>query len=180
MSKSFSVRKLCFAAMLLALGLILPQAFHMVGGQAVSSILLPMHIPVLICGLLLGGSYGAAVGCLTPLLSCVLLGMPPVAILPFMVAELMVYGWISGLLGKRIPLYPALIAAQVAGRIAYAIALFIGGTLLGMPCAAPVSVIASAASGLPGLVIQWVFVPVLVKLLRRTLPETGEVCVTTR
>lgn len=89
MSKSFSVRKLCFAAMLLALGLILPQAFHMVGGQAVSSILLPMHIPVLICGLLLGGSYGAAVGCLTPLLSCVLLGMPPVAILPFMVAELM-------------------------------------------------------------------------------------------
>lgn len=169
-SKHFSVRSLCFAAMLLALGLILPQMFHMVGGRVGSSVLLPMHIPVLICGLLLGGSWGAIVGVFTPLLSSLIFAMPPVAILPFMMAELFAYGLSAGIFGRRMSLYPALFLAQLVGRIVYAFALFVGGTILGMSCAAPLSVIGSAVSGLPGLILQWILVPLLVKLLRRALP----------
>ena len=164
-------RRLCAAALLVAIGLLLPQVFHMIGGQPVGSVFSPMHLPVLMCGLLLGPCWGCAVGLLTPLLSSLLFSMPPLAIMPFMVCELAVYGLVGGLLNKRLPLYPALIGAQIAGRAAYALALFVGGTLLGLPCAAPVSVLASAATGLPGIILQLVLIPLLVTLVRRAVPR---------
>lgn len=171
MSKhTFSVRKLCAAAMLLALGLLLPQVFHLVGGRPVASVFSPMHLPVLLCGLLLGPFYGGAVGFLTPLLSSITTGMPPAAILPFMLCELTAYGLVAGLLSRRFALYPSLIGAQLAGRVVYAAALFAGGTLFGMECAAPASVIASAVTGLPGTALQLALAPVLTRLLARALP----------
>lgn len=166
MNNRISLQKMCAAALLLACGLILPQVFHLFGGRAAGSVFSPMHIPVLLCGLLLGGGWGTAVGALTPLLSSLMLGMPPFALLPFMLCELAAYGLVSGLLGKRLPLYPALLGAQVAGRIVYACALFVGGTVFGLACAAPVSVLTSVATGLPGLILQWIFVPAAVRLLR--------------
>ena len=47
--KRSSTRRLVMAALCVALGVVLPMAFHSVprGG----SIFLPMHIPVLLCGL---------------------------------------------------------------------------------------------------------------------------------
>lgn len=168
--KHNSIHRLCTAALLVALGLILPQAFHMLGGRATGSVFSPMHLPVLVCGLLLGPAYGAAVGALTPLLSALLLGMPPMAILPFMLVELTVYGAVSGALCKKLPLYPALIGAQIAGRAVYSLALFIGGTLLGMDCAAPASVLTSVVTGLPGIAMQLILAPAIVLLLRRAVP----------
>ena len=54
--KENQVKKLVMAAMCVALGIVLPMAFHTI--QNAGSIFLPMHIPVLICGLLLyGESY---------------------------------------------------------------------------------------------------------------------------
>ena len=169
-----NTRRLCAAALLLAIGLLLPQIFHMIGGQAAGSVFSPMHLPVLVCGLLLGPFWGCGVGLLTPLLSSLLLSMPPMALMPFMVCELAVYGLTGGLLTRRLPLYPALIAAQIAGRAAYALALFVGGTLLGLPCAAPVSVLTSVITGLPGIVLQLVLVPLVVTLVRRAVPRLVE------
>lgn len=166
----FSTRRLCAAAMLLALGLLLPQIFHMVGGRPAASVFSPMHLPVLICGLLLGPLYGAAVGLLTPILSALLTGMPPAAILPFMVCELTVYGLTAGALSRRFPLYPALLGAQITGRLVYALALFAGGALFGMDCAAPASVITSVVTGLPGILLQLALAPVLTRALARALP----------
>ena len=48
--KENQVKKLVMAAMCVALGIVLPMAFHTI--QNAGSIFLPMHIPVLICGLL--------------------------------------------------------------------------------------------------------------------------------
>ena len=95
-------------------------------------------------GLLLGPAYGAAVGVLSPLLSALLTGMPPLTRLPFMVLELLVYGLVSGLCAKKLFIrlaayrklgpwlrdYASLLAAQTAGLLAYAISLLIAGNLL--------------------------------------------------
>lgn len=172
MTNKFSTRRLCTAALLVAVGLILPQVFHMVGGKAVGSVFSPMHLPVLVSGLLLGPALGAAVGFLTPLLSALATGMPPMAILPFMLCELTAYGAVSGVLARRFPLYPSLIGAQVAGRVVYAAALFVGGTMFGMQCAAPASVLTSIVTGLPGIVLQLALAPAVVLLLRKALPES--------
>lgn len=68
------VKKVTLSGMLFAIGLILPFFIGQI--PAVGKMLLPMHIPVLICGLILGWQYGFAVGFLLPLVRSVLFGMP--------------------------------------------------------------------------------------------------------
>ena len=92
--KENQVKKLVMAAMCVALGIVLPMAFHTI--QNAGSIFLPMHIPVLICGLLCGWQYGLICGILAPVLSSLFTGMPPAAILPAMLCELAVYGFDYG------------------------------------------------------------------------------------
>ena len=57
-------KKLVSCALCIALGVLLPMAFHVIPNAG--SIFLPMHIPVLICGLFCGWPYGLACGILTP------------------------------------------------------------------------------------------------------------------
>ncbi|MEZ4509866.1 MAG: ECF transporter S component [Eubacteriales bacterium] len=121
-----NTKRLIFAALCVALGVVLPIAFHSIANAG--SILLPMHIPVLLCGLVCGWPFGAACGVLTPLLSSLFTGMPPVAMLPSMLAELAVYGLVSGLLMQKIKtgkilvdVYLSLIAAMPAGRFVFGI-----------------------------------------------------------
>ena len=54
--KNQNTKKLAYAALFLALCLVLP----MLTGQIpqIGSMLLPMHIPVLLCGLVCGWQYG--------------------------------------------------------------------------------------------------------------------------
>ena len=83
-------RKLVSCALCIALGVLLPMAFHVIPNAG--SIFLPMHIPVLICGLFCGWPYGLACGILTPFISSVTTGMPPAMILPQMMVELALTG----------------------------------------------------------------------------------------
>ena len=89
------VKKVTLSGMLFAIGLILPFFIGQI--PAVGKMLLPMHIPVLICGLILGWQYGLAVGFLLPLVRSVLFGMPvlyPNAIA--MAFEMGTYGLVAG------------------------------------------------------------------------------------
>lgn len=89
------VKKVTLSGMLFAIGLILPFFIGQI--PAVGKMLLPMHIPVLICGLILGWQYGLAVGFLLPLVRSVLFGMPvlyPNAIA--MASEMGTYGLVAG------------------------------------------------------------------------------------
>ena len=54
-TKFTSVRKSVLTAVMVALCVVLPGAFHSVG---LGSTFAPMHIPVLMCGLLCGSGYG--------------------------------------------------------------------------------------------------------------------------
>ena len=111
----------------LALCLVLP----MLTGQIpqIGSMLLPMHIPVLLCGLVCGWQYGAVVGFVAPLLRSVLFGMPPMYPVAIAMAfELLTYGLVIGLVYRRMAqkgaagVYAALLTAMAAGRLVWGVA----------------------------------------------------------
>ncbi|MDD6236340.1 MAG: ECF transporter S component [Clostridiales bacterium] len=171
-------KKVVISGLLIALNLILPQVFHLFGQQA-GKILLPMHIGVLIAGLLLGSVWGVGVGVLTPILGFLITGMPPMPMAIFMVFELAAYGGVSGffiwLFGKWkwnhiVSIYLSLVLSMVVGRLVYAAVLLLTGLIVPAQAPAVTTVFASFLSGLPGIAIQLVFVPLIVmaaeKLIR--------------
>ena len=80
-----NVHNLVLAAMFLALALVLPFLTGQI--PQIGGMLLPMHLPVFLCGLICGWQYGAVVGFVAPLMRMALFGMPPlvagVASVPF-------------------------------------------------------------------------------------------------
>ena len=163
------IKTLAFTALLLALGLALPQALHFFGQDA-GQLFLPMHLPVLVAGLALGPVPGAILGAVLPGLSFLISGMPPLPLLWFMTAELLAYGLAAGLFKDkaRLPLWASLLLAQLAGRAAEALVLLLFGgvfRLSGVPAA--MLVVTAAVKGLPGIAAQWVLVPLLVKALEK-------------
>ena len=161
------IKKTVFSAMCTALCVVLPIAFHVIPNAG--SVLLPMHIPVLLCGLVCGWQYGLMTGVLGPLVSSLLTGMPPAAVLPSMIVECGVYGCISGLMMERVrtgrlvtDLYISLPAAMVVGRIMSGISkalIFAPDTSFGAWATA------SFVTGLPGITVQLVFLPAIVGAL---------------
>ena len=121
--KNPSTKKLVLAALFLALAYLLPFLTGQI--PEIGSMLLPMHLPVLICGFVCGWPYGLAVGFIAPLLRSFTLGMPP--FFPTAVAmafELAAYGAITGICYKKLPkkplfLYVDLLAAMIGGRIVW-------------------------------------------------------------
>lgn len=161
------VKKLTFSAFFLALGLVLPFAFHSFGPGA-GAIFLPMHIPVLLCGFLCGAGYGALVGVLTPLVSSALTGMP--VFMPNGIAmgfELMTYGFLSGLIVKKLPLYLSLLITMLAGRIVSGLVNLVLLSMAGKAYTMEIFLTASFVTALPGIVLQLLIVPLLVKVVKK-------------
>lgn len=168
--KKNQTKRLVAAAMCIALGIVLPVAFHTVPNAG--SVLLPMHIPVLLCGLICGWPYGLACGILTPSLSALLTGMPPAAYLPSMICELAAYGLASGVLrnvihtGRHVlDLYLQLIGAMLAGRVVYGVLnalIFSAGSY-----SFQIFLSGAFVTALPGIVIQLALVPGLILALER-------------
>ena len=73
--KNQSTKKMILAALFLALCYLLPFLTGQI--PEIGSMLLPMHLPVLLCGFVCGWPYGLGVGFAAPLLRSVTLGMPP-------------------------------------------------------------------------------------------------------
>ena len=162
--KHTHTRRSAVGGLLLGIAVLLPQVFHAIPGAG--NILLPMHLPVLLCGLLLGPWYGTAIGAVAPCISHLVSGMPPAARLPFMVLELAVYGLCSGLLARKLDvsrhkgrIYLCLIGAMLAGRLVYAAALWVAADLLGIPGAGPIAAVTATVTGAWGIVIQLTLLP---------------------
>lgn len=163
-----NVMKMVYGGVLIALGILLPQAFH-VFGQEAGKMFLPMHLPVFMAGFLLGPLYGGIIGAVVPVLSSVLTGMPPVPMVYFMLVELITYGIVSGLVMKKTNVYVSLLTAMAAGRIIYGISLVVGVNLFHIhaPFANQAAFIGGIVTGIPGIVLQIVALPVLYGALRR-------------
>ena len=163
------------AALAVVAAVALPQILHLAGaalglGPMLGQTLLPMHLPVLLVGLLAGPYAGVATGALAPVISFALTGMPMAPMVPFMVIELASYGLFAGLLrGVRLPsALPSpldwlvrLLGAQVAGRLVDGLAIAVAVAFLGNTSMTVASVWAAVLTGLPGLVLQWVAVPAI-------------------
>lgn len=164
------VKKVIITAVCAALGVVLPMAFHAVPNAGM--VWLPMHIPVLLCGLVAGPVGGLAAGILAPVLSSLLTGMPPVAFLPSMVCELFVYGLVAGLLARVVrtghlaaDLYISLVGSMLAGRV-------VGGILNALIFSVGQYSLAAWGTSyfvmcVPGIVLQIVVIVSIVVALQR-------------
>lgn len=168
--RSTTTRNIVFTALCIAIGLLLPQLVKFVPIAYPGAVLLPMHIPVLVCGFLCGWRYGAIAGIFTPLIASLLTGMPPLfPTAVSMMAELAAYGILTGLLYKLTngKIFISLIGAMLGGRIvlgivnallfsiadnAYGLVLFISGAFV---------------TALPGIIIQLILVPIIIRSLQR-------------
>lgn len=158
------VKKLVFTAACAALCLVLPMAFHTVPNAG--TIFLPMHIPVLLCGLICGWPYGGVCGIVGPLISSLITGMPPAAMLPSMMVECCAYGFVTGMLMRHVhtkhavaDLYISLVSAMVVGRV---VAGFAKAWIF-TPGISPFAwVTTSLIAGIPGIIIQLILMPMVV------------------
>ena len=166
-----SVKRVSLCAMCIALCYVLPIAFHAIG---LGSVLSPMHIPVLLCGLVCGGGYGLICGILGPVLSSLISGMPPVMMLVRMIPELCIYGLAAGLAMRFIrtgraalDVYIALAIAMIAGRIVGGIASAIFYTVTSGVYSLALWVTGYFVEALPGIAAHLILVPVLVFTLAK-------------
>ena len=166
-----TTKKLLSCALFISICVLPPNPFHVIPNAG--SIFLPMHIPVLICGLFCGAPYGLVCGMITPFLSSMTTGMPPAMILPQIMIELAVYGLVTGLCEKHIniknemsKLYMSLIIAMLVGRIVNGlINTFVLST---QGYTLSVFMTASFITCLPGIILQLIVVPILVRILNKT------------
>ena len=179
--KNFSLKlkitvKGLISAGIVALAVILPQLIHLVAGQAGGVQWLPMYLPVLLGGCLLGWSWGLGIGVASPIVSFLITlafgnPMPVAARLPFMIAELAVFATVSGLFSKKISqnawlAFPAVLLAQVAGRTAFMLLVLIFQSVTPFT---PAAIWSQIQTGLLGMVLQAVIVPFIVMGLKLLL-----------
>jgi hypothetical protein len=95
--------------------------------------------------------------------------MPPPYAVPFMALELLVYGVSIGLFYRRlkIPILISLVLSMIAGRIAFALGIFVIGVFVNLPISFISFLEASFITGLPGILLQLILIPVLNFRLRK-------------
>lgn len=168
-----SLKNLLLSAMFLAIGIVLPFFIGQI--PAVGRMLLPMHIPVLLCGLICGWPYGLGVGFVLPLLRSLLFSTP--AMYPHAVGmafELAVYGAVVGYLYAHSKyqcvkaLYKCLIPAMVVGRLVWGAVMIVLMGLGGSVFTWELFLTGALLNALPGIALQLVLIPAVMVLLDRT------------
>lgn len=165
-------RKLVSSALCLGLSLVLPLLTGQI--QQIGNMLLPMHIPVLLCGFVCGPLWGALVGFVAPLLRYLIFGMPVIYPMGISMAfELGTYGLVSGLLYGLLPkqhryVYVSLISAMIAGRLVWGLVRFILAGLTDSQFPFSVFIAGALTEAIPGIVIQLIFIPIILMALRKS------------
>lgn len=168
-----TTKKLILAAFFLSLGFVLPFLTGQI--PSIGKMLLPLHIPVLLCGLICGWQYGLGVGFILPLMRSALFAAPvlyPTAIA--MAFELATYGFVIGLLYSRSKwqcvraLYRCLIIAMLAGRVSWGIVEVLLLGLGGQGFTFQAFVMGAFVNAVPGIALQLLLIPAVMLALDRT------------
>lgn len=173
MKKDEKLMNLILSAMFLAIGMVLPLFTAQI--KEIGDSLLPMHLAVMLCGLICGPYYGLGVGLMLPFLRSIIFGMPPLypnAV--WMALELAAYGLVIGLVyfgGKKKSMgriYLSLVVSMMAGRIVWGIAkgilLGIGGNAFTIQA----FLVGGFLDAIPGIVLQFLLIPSLMIIIRKT------------
>lgn len=166
------INTMTLAAMFLGIGFVLPMFTSQI--KEVGDTLLPMHIPVMLCGLICGRKYGLFVGLILPLLRGFIFGMPPLypnAV--WMAIELATYGFVIGFIYFRIShknpssVYISLIAAMILGRIAWGISKAVLMGLNGKVFTVSMFIAGGFIDAAPGIILQLVLIPLVMAMLNK-------------
>lgn len=165
-----SVKKLVFAALCLALCIVLPFLTGQI--PQIGGMLAPMHIPVLLCGFVCGWPYALVVGLVAPLLRHVMFGMPPILTALVMTFELAAYGAFAGIFYKLLPkktayLYVALLLAMLAGRVVYGLASLVVLGVSGSAFTFQAFLAGAFITAWPGIICHIILIPLLVIALKK-------------
>lgn len=173
--------KTIVSLIIIVLALVLPQITHAFFGSRGGILLLPMYLPIILGGCLLGFRYGLVLGVISPLISFGFTSifqnpMPALNRLPFMMIELMAIGFVSGLFSNKINknknyAFVAVITSLLVGRLAFLISIAIFGNLVNLPLTLIVSQI---ETGLVGLTIQSLVLPFIIVFINYLLSKSKE------
>ena len=164
-------KKVVFTGLFIAIAFVLAQIVKLVPMPMPGAILLPMHIPVLLAGFLLGVRYGLLAGVLSPIVSMLLTGMPmlmPIGI--SMIFELATYGVIAGYFyqHKQWNAIVTLILSMLIGRIMYGIAATILFGIANMPFGFDAFKSAALTTAFPGIIIQLIAIPAILYVVNNS------------
>lgn len=165
------IKSLVLAAMFMAAGLILPFFTGQI--PQIGNMMLPMHLPVLLCGLICGWQYGGIVGFVLPLFRYMLFGMPPMPMGIAMAFELATYGAVVGFLYARsrwqcvIALYRCLIIAMIVGRVVWAVARMALMGVASVPFTWEIFLSGALLTAIPGIVLQLIVIPAIMVAMDR-------------
>lgn len=180
-------RNLTLSALFLALGYALPFLTGQI--PQFGSMLLPMHIPVFLCGLICGWQYGAIVGLILPLTRSLFFFMPPFYAALAMTFELATYGFVAGFLYSRarrqgiVALYCSMIIAMLTGRLVWGAAQIVILGLQGNAFTWQAFMAGAFVNAVPGIIVQLVLIPAimfaldktgLIKFKRSEIPEAAD------
>lgn len=166
------IQNIVLSAMLLAVGIVLPFFTGQI--PQIGSMLLPMHLPVLVCGLICGWQYGGIIGFILPLFRYVLFGMPPMPNGLAMAFELAAYGMIAGYLYSHshwkctFALYRSLIIAMLGGRIVWGMVRIIMTGVAKEAFTWQMFLAGAFINAIPGIILQLIFIPALMLVLQKT------------
>lgn len=162
--------KSVISIVMISLSVAIPQIVHLIAGSIGGVKWLPMYMPVILTGCLLGSFWGMGVGLVSPVISYLFTlsnPMPALIRLPYMMVELMVFGLISGLFSKKITknawvAFPAVLLSQVIGRSVFicVVAMFQGVSSLSVSMAWT-----QINTGLIGMFLQAIVIPFIVILI---------------
>ena len=179
--KKVNTKNITTAAMLIALGLVLPFLTGQI--PQIGSMLLPLHLPVFLCGLICGWKYGLFVGLVLPVLRSLLFGMPPMyPTAAAMAFELATYGAVSGAIYHYEgyfcirSLYRTLIAAMLSGRLVWGVAMIVLLGVQGNAFGWAAFMSGAFLNAIPGIVLQLLLIPALMLALHKTKLLTVSEC----
>ena len=171
--KNKKLQNLVLSAMFLGLGLVLPFFTGQI--QQIGNMLLPMHLPVILCGFICGWKYGLVVGAITPVLRSAVFGMPPMYPTAIAMAfELAAYGFLVGFLFKNArwqclkSLYRCLIISMLGGRVVWG---FVMTVILGLGengFTLTAFLTGAFLNAIPGIIVQLILVPAIMLALNKT------------
>lgn len=165
-----TTRKLTYSALFLSLALALPSITGFIPelGQA----LLPMHLPILLCGFICGWKQGGIIGLIAPVLRALIFGMPP--LFPTAIAmafELAAYGIMAGLMmswmPKKWPFYfVSLLFSMIVGRIIWGGVMFLLLAINETSFTFEMFVAGAVINALPGILLQFILIPPILQMFR--------------
>jgi niacin transporter len=164
------LRQIPLAALFAALGVTIPQLFHITG---LGAMFLPMYLPIMLGSMLLKPRFAFSAAIISPLVSWLLTGMPPLAppVLPIMLIELSALSLIISTLRviyKKSVLFTLGIAI-IIDRLLLLIITILIAPLFGFN--SQFLSIALVISGVPGIILQLIVIPLSMRFIIEKFPQ---------